>query len=269
MRLLAGSSSLFRVAPSEISLDTSVIVLRSSPSPSIPVTATDKAGAGTTPITNVNAHRTKQHLPPPSQEGVESGMGAGSARGVSSGLSLDGGILEATASASIGLTSHGALVQLFGRSNTTRGGSNTGESGGDRSAAGVGRGSGYLAPDASEASMGARVEPGEVVVDADAVRIRGRSTSAGVSISADGANPSVGESMSTSAGGWRDDVGGWARNETTAGGHLKVTVTCHSRVLLCSRVPDVCTAIYLTLNLPSSCSTIGTRLRFLSGSNTG
>lgn len=240
VRLLAGNSTLLRVAQNEISLETSAIALRSSPSPSFAETARRADGPGIGSITNVDAGPTMlpRHQPPlpPRATATEKVAEPGSVGKLvptaSSELSLDGGILEVTASTYIGLESPGAVVQLFGRSNISRDDSSSnGKRGGSGSGSGADRGSQYWGHDVSGTGNGQNLEPGELVVDADAVRIRARSASAGVSISADGAEPGAGESEATSAERWRDSGGGLARNWTTSGGNLEVTLTCHGRVL--------------------------------------
>ncbi|CAM9553991.1 unnamed protein product [Scytosiphon promiscuus] len=208
VRVSAGNSSLFRVSESETVLETSVIVFRSSPSSSLPASAPGTAGgrvASTPPLEDARPTALPRHQPPPpspvaaTKREIEPGLAAEWAEGAFSELSMDGGILEVAASASIGLQSAGAAVRLFGRSNTSRGDSNGEDDGGRGGTA------------------------AELVVDADAVRIRARAASAGVSISADGAPSSAVGSATPSAEGWRDDGGGRARNGTTAGGHLEVS----------------------------------------------
>lgn len=209
MHLRASNSSLLRVSSADISLRTPVIVLFSA-SPTV-LAARGSNHLGDAPASD--------HPTPPAKESAGPEIeGAPWSR-----LGLDGGALGINATASAELETPGASLRLVGRRCSS--GSKTGA---DSSGCGGSSGSanGEKVEDGLLGTSGGRaLGLGEFVADADAVLIRARSASAGVSIVADGAKPRalVGVAAAAVGVGEADARGGGGGGgEAVAGGRLEV-----------------------------------------------
>ena len=180
VHLRASNASLLRVSPADISLRTPAIVLFSS-SPAL-LAAHDNTDEGST---------ASDHPPaPPASKGISPGPGGVEAAPWSR-LSLDRGALAINATAFANLEAPGASLRLVGRgcNGDVTGTAHAGDCSGSRGSTSGDNagGKGLLGDLAGVAGVGL----GELVADADAVLIRARSASAGVSIVADSAKPRV------------------------------------------------------------------------------
>lgn len=198
----ASNSSLLRVSPADISLQTPAIVLLSSSPPTL-LTAADND--------DDNAALEIDAAAPWSR------------------LGLDGGALAVNATESVVLETPGAFLRVLGR--RCDGGNISGGFGGpsDRPASSSGRANGDIYGEGGlrmNGGLGLGLGLGEFVADADAVLLRARSPSAGVSIVADGAESRVGMAKAgaaavfeaAAADGWGDGGG----HEAIEGGRLEV-----------------------------------------------
>ncbi|CAM9841895.1 unnamed protein product, partial [Pylaiella littoralis] len=171
VRLRASNSSLLSVSTAAISLHTATIVLLSSS-----LLMAEKG-------IEFNEHGDDLNPPPPPPPPSPPSSslppspatitGNAPESEASSGLNLDGGVLAMSASASVQVKTYGAFLQLIGRRTSSSSRYDEG---------------------------GSRLELGAFVADADAVRIRARSASAGVSIVADGVNSAAESSAETGTG---------------------------------------------------------------------
>lgn len=226
MHLRASNASLLSVSPADISLRTPAIVLFSSSMALL--AAHDNTDEGST---------ASDHPPaPPASE--ETSPGPGGVEGAPwSRLSLDGGALAINATASANLEAPGASLRLVGRgcNGDVTGTAHAGDCSGSRGSTSGDNagGKGLLGDLAGVAGVGL----GELVADADAVLIRARSASAGVSIVADGAKPRVEGGAAAAAEADRGTEAGDSGDEdrgdeeANGGGRLEVS-TCFDHAVM-------------------------------------
>lgn len=221
MHLRASNASLLHVSAADISLRTPAIVLFSS-SPNM-LAAHDGSDHNTS-----SGH---DQPPAPSQKSA----GPGDEAAPWSRLSLDGGAVAVNATASAELETPGASLRLVGRrcngdekpgTRSSGCGESSGSSGSSSSISGSANGEkdgvGKDVLGTNTAGQGRGL--GELVAEADAVLIRARSASAGVSIVADGVESRVGggEGAVAGGGGEVDDSEDGEGDGANAGGRLEV-----------------------------------------------